>query len=89
LISRDEAERIALKVFPDMQNREWSKIEYVDSGRALCIYSNIPQLTELWLVYYSCQDRHSASNVIGACKGLAINKADGKILFHGLITDEG
>ena len=89
MITREVAYQIAKQEVPCLEHRKWYSLKEEDSGNKLNIYCNITQGTAFWQMTYSNEYKYSTSNVIGACMGLAISKADGRVLFHGLITDEG
>jgi hypothetical protein len=89
MISRPDAFDIAKRNVPCLENREWYSITEVDTGLPINPHAYTQTGRDIWLVRYSSEDKQSDSRVLRSSMGLAINKADGKIVFHGLITDEG
>lgn len=88
MITRGRAYKIAKQEVPSLEQRKWHALRE-ESGENIIAYPAVPRGTAVWLVSYSPEDKRSDSNIISSSMGLAINKTDGRVLFHGLITDEG
>jgi hypothetical protein len=77
--NKDSALKIAMSVFPELQNKIIYKVSDIKPQNGYDIPS------DCWYISYSALDKHCAGQMTSP-KLIAISKISGQVMFNGVLT---